>query len=290
MAPAAAPRRGRRPGPNTRSRCRGARVATPRIRCAAPRAPRRPVHRRGEVGAEQVELGLERADPDTEDQAAPAHHVERAVTLGDLEWVVVAEHQHMRREANAFGAGREVAERRERVVVAAAAHGRDVGGDRDVLAAGEVVVAERVRRARDRDDIAEAGGLLPCGMGTRKHREHRCDDAQLQTHLSNVTPRSASSRRRPLRGCRTGRHGDRSTLRAFAALGARWRSRAALPCSSLRYGFASSPWRPVLTNEHRDHAQRRRNTANKEKRQGKKRWAGLGGGGGTSEAPARQEL
>ena len=49
----------------------------------------------GEGHAEELELRLQRTDADTEDDAAPAGDVERAVALHHLERVVVAEHEHM---------------------------------------------------------------------------------------------------------------------------------------------------------------------------------------------------
>ena len=116
----------------------------------------------GERSAQQRELLLERADADAEDQPSAGDRVERAVALGDLERVVVAEHEHVRLEADERRAGREVAERRQRVVVARTAPSGDLArGHGDVLAAREVVVAEPVGRFRDLDDRVERRGLLP---------------------------------------------------------------------------------------------------------------------------------
>ena len=52
----------------------------------------------GERRAEERELLLERPAADAEDQAPAAHDVERAVALRDRQRVVVAEHEHERRE------------------------------------------------------------------------------------------------------------------------------------------------------------------------------------------------
>ena len=61
--------------------------------------------------AELCELLLQRPHPDTQDEPATADHVERAVPLGDLEGMVVPEHEHERCEADALGDGGEIAER-----------------------------------------------------------------------------------------------------------------------------------------------------------------------------------
>ena len=52
---------------------------------------------------QQLELGLERPHPHTEDDAPPAGDIERAVALDHLEGVVVAEHQDVRQEPDGLG-------------------------------------------------------------------------------------------------------------------------------------------------------------------------------------------
>ena len=104
---------------------------------------------------------LQRADADAEDHAAAGDDVERAVALGDRERVVVAEHEHVRGEADRLGVRAERTERRERVVVAAAAHLGDVDRNRDVLAARAVVVAEPVGLLHDGDDVGERAPSPP---------------------------------------------------------------------------------------------------------------------------------
>ena len=89
------------------------------------------------------------------------YDVERAVALRDLEGVVIAEYQDLGGEADAGGLGGQEPEGRERVPVGAAALDRDVGGDGDVLAAGEVVVAEAVGGAGDRGQLRDAGAEFP---------------------------------------------------------------------------------------------------------------------------------
>ena len=97
-----------------------------------------------EGGADEVELLLEAADADAEDEPAVADLVQRAVALGDLERVVIGEHQHVGGQPDPLGAGGQVAERGQRIPVAGPAAVPLGRGQGDVLAAGEVVVAEPV--------------------------------------------------------------------------------------------------------------------------------------------------
>ena len=116
---------------------------------------------------EQRELLLERADAEAEHEPPVADAVERAVPLRDRHRVVVAEHQHVGGEADALGACREIAERRQRVPVAAAAHVDGGFGHGDVLAAGEVVVAEPVGGLGDAGDVVDRAVAFPLGVAAR---------------------------------------------------------------------------------------------------------------------------
>ncbi len=112
-------------------------------------------------GADEIELLLQRPDPDAEDHAAIAHAVEGAVALGQLEWVVVGEHEHVGREADPARARREVPEGGERVPVPRAT-ARDLRcRQRDVLTAGEVVIAGAVGGLGDAQRAPRSPRPLP---------------------------------------------------------------------------------------------------------------------------------
>ena len=129
----------------SRSDGTGRRSAARAAERGAERADRVLVHRAApvETGAEHPELLLERAHADAEHEAAVRDPVERAVPLRDREGVVVAEHEHVRDEAQPLGLRRQEAERRERIVVARAARRGGGRRDDDVLAARHVVEANR---------------------------------------------------------------------------------------------------------------------------------------------------
>ncbi len=120
-----------------------------------------------EGGTDEVELLLQRADPDSEDHPAVAHPVEGAVPLGDLQRMVVGEDEHVRREPDALGASREVPEGGERIPVHRSAAGELGSRQRDVLAAREVVVAEAVSRLGDSGQILDRPIVGP--PGARRH-------------------------------------------------------------------------------------------------------------------------
>jgi threonine aldolase len=69
---------------------------------------------------EELELFLEAPDTDAEDQSPRGDAVERAVALRHFEGMVVRQHEDVRGEADPLGERGEVAERRERIVVASA--------------------------------------------------------------------------------------------------------------------------------------------------------------------------
>ena len=128
--------------------------------------------------AQHLEFGLQRSDPDAEDHSPTRDAIEGAVALGDRERVVVAEHEHVRREADARRDRAEVAERGERIPVATAAHGRDVLGDDDVLAARDVLVPEAVGSFDEGHDVGELGVDLPRRVAVGRHREQRGRDSE----------------------------------------------------------------------------------------------------------------
>jgi hypothetical protein len=132
----------------------------------------------GERRVQQVELLAQGPHADAKDEAAARHHVERSVALGDLEGMVVAEHQDVGGQPHPLGHGRQVPERRQRVPVRGPSDFRNIGGDADVLAAREVVVAEPIGRTGDLHEFGHARALLPTGMGARHAGHHRRDDRQ----------------------------------------------------------------------------------------------------------------
>ena len=113
-----------------------------------------------------------------------ADRIERAVTLGDLEGVVVPEHEHAGREADALGARREVAEGRQRVPVPTPSTTGLRRGYADVLGARHVVVAEPVRGFGDPGEVLDGAALLPLGAGTGRRRHHRCSHGELHRRSS----------------------------------------------------------------------------------------------------------
>src|SRR5579864_2647488 len=82
-----------------------------------------------EVQAERVELLLEPAAADAQDDAAARKHVERGDLLGDVERMALRENQDAGGEPDAAGDRGGVGERQQRV------------GNRDVLSAGDLAAA-----------------------------------------------------------------------------------------------------------------------------------------------------
>ena len=121
----------------------------------------------------QIEFFLEAADADPEDQPAVADLVQGAVALGDLERMVIAEHQHVGGQPNSLRARGQVAEGRQRIPVADAAPVPLGRGQRDVLAAGQVVIAEPIGGLGDMGQVLDGGVLLPVAAAPGEHRHHR---------------------------------------------------------------------------------------------------------------------
>jgi hypothetical protein len=149
-----------------------------------------------EPGFEQVELLAQRADADAEDESSAGDAVERAVALGDRQRVVVADDEHMRGEPDGGGASGDVAECRQRVPVGGPACVDHGAGERDVLAAREVVEAEPLGLDGDAGELLDARRLLPRRVRPRKARDCGCDDAELHgsttsTYLRGRRARSA---------------------------------------------------------------------------------------------------
>jgi len=76
--------------------------------------------------------------------------------------MMIREHEHVGREPEPRGLRSQESERRERIVVARAAHGGHVVRDRDVLAAGHVVIAQAVGSHADTRDLGRPCPGLPC--------------------------------------------------------------------------------------------------------------------------------
>src|SRR5262249_27499596 len=74
-----------------------------------------------EGSADQVDLFLETADADPQNEPAVADFVQGAVALGDLERVVICEHQHVGGQPYSLGACGQVAQGGQRIPVAGAA-------------------------------------------------------------------------------------------------------------------------------------------------------------------------
>jgi hypothetical protein len=131
--------------------------------------------------AEQLELFAQRTDADPQHQPSAADAVERPVTLGDSQRVVVAEHQYVRGEPNRRRVRAEGTERCKGVVVPAPARLGDVDRHADMFAARAVVIAEPLGRLHDRHDIVERPLRFPLRVRARKLGEHRRDDAEFHT-------------------------------------------------------------------------------------------------------------
>ena len=106
--------------------------------------------------------------------------------------MVVAEDEDVRSESDRCRVRAERTERRERVVVAAAAHRGDVDGHRDVLAARAVVITETFGFLHDRHDVGEVGRLLPVRVRARQKRETGGDDAELHSAGCDASTRSTA--------------------------------------------------------------------------------------------------
>src|SRR6185436_6507817 len=79
-------------------------------------------------------------------------------------------------------------ERRQRVPVGAAAHGYCIGGNGDVLAAREEVVAEPLRRFGDARDILDRRVTFPLGVPLRCPSERGRDDAERDHAMRRTGP------------------------------------------------------------------------------------------------------
>ena len=99
----------------------------------------------------------ERAHPDAQDQPAATEEVERSVPLGDLQRMVVAEHDHRRRQTNPAGVGGQKPEGGQRIPVGEPALVAFGDGHRDVLGAGEVVEAQFVGGPGDPGQVGDCG-------------------------------------------------------------------------------------------------------------------------------------
>ena len=110
---------------------------------------------------------------------------------------MVAEHQHLGGQADARGARGEVAEGRERVPVRRPALRGDVGGNRDVLAAGQVVEAEPVGCLGDRGELRRS--RPPSSHGATAPGTAVTTGLTMPTCMGGSSPstaRSASQQRR----------------------------------------------------------------------------------------------
>ena len=152
-----------------------------------------------EGGAQDVELRLERPDPDSEHQPSARDLVERAVALRDLERVVVAEDEHAGGESHRVGHRGKEPERRERVPVAAAPGLGDLGRDRHMFGAGEMVEAETVGGLGDPDHVLPARIPLPRCMGVGHQGDDRRDETEAHQRgiALDTMPRWAARRPGP---------------------------------------------------------------------------------------------
>jgi hypothetical protein len=118
--------------------------------------------------------------------------------------MVVAEHEHRRRESDAFGARGDIAEGRQRIPVAASPPLSLARRHSDMLPARQMVVPEAVCRTRDSYDFVDSRRDLPVSMRPRDGPEHRRHNRDLHSILEilrargnlglpSATPRTASA-------------------------------------------------------------------------------------------------
>ena len=103
--------------------------------------------------------------------------------------MVVAEHQHVRSELDLGRARCEVAEGGEWIPVAGPAAIELRCGDADVLAAGQVVVAEAISSFRDGTEVLDGGLSLPLSAASRRQCDDRRADRQLEPLVHVLSPR-----------------------------------------------------------------------------------------------------
>ena len=101
---------------------------------------------------------------------------------------MVSEYQDVGSQSDSPGASGQVAERRQRIPVAGAPALLFAGRQGDVLAAGEVVVAESICGFRDLGQVLDRGILLPAAADLRQHRDHGRGYRQL-CHRADLTER-----------------------------------------------------------------------------------------------------
>src|SRR5262249_15803825 len=114
--------------------------------------------------AQRLELRLQVADADPEHQAATTDAVERAVALGDVEGMVIGQHEHNRRQPERGGVGGDVTECGQWVPVTRPRPIHAVGGDGDMLAAREELVSKALGRLRHVDDVVDGSVELPSAV------------------------------------------------------------------------------------------------------------------------------
>jgi hypothetical protein len=144
----------------------------------------------GEGVPEELEFGLQRSDAHACDDAPAAQHVEGAQPFHQFEGVVVGQHGHVGEQAHPRRLGGEVAQRREGVEIAAAAHRGRHRRDGDVFGARHPAVAELLRLLHHPHHIVHSRGHLPLGrIEARVHVQRRRHDAEGERHSCNVSAR-----------------------------------------------------------------------------------------------------
>src|SRR5262249_11809303 len=115
----------------------------------------------GELHAEGVELPLEVAGADAEDDAPTGERVEREERLRRQERVAVRRDPDVGEEPHAAGRGGEEAEGRDRVVPDGRHRRRLRARHADVVAPRDVEAPDAIARLRDTENLRGAGGRLP---------------------------------------------------------------------------------------------------------------------------------
>ena len=144
----------------------------------------------GERDAEHVELGLDVAGADAEDDPAAGQLVEGGEGLGRDERVPVGGDVDVAEQPGALGDAGEPAEGGDGVVPDGAHRLGPVGGDGDVVADGDVVEAGLVAGPGDGGELVAAGGRLPRLGVVGRLRLHR----QLHAEAHRGLPRNLTDR------------------------------------------------------------------------------------------------
>ena len=129
---------------------------------------------------EEIELLTQGSHSHTQDDATPGEEVDGSIPLEQFDGMVVAEHHHVRRQEDVGGESGDPSQCPHRIPVDDAAPFPLSRGHPDVLAAGQVVIAEPISGDYDPPQLFRSGGLLPPRVPSRSLNDNRGVDAEIQ--------------------------------------------------------------------------------------------------------------